>query len=129
MPFFKIFNLLIKIFLCYYPRCIYMDTTHDKISRDKAAFAVRDRAISEIKSNYPGSKLFFCFLKVDVKSKQNFTGCDHHLFSDAFGMLCRKIVANLALHNQRRVDGRAFDQVMFITIRKLLITFTCQESS
>jgi len=38
-----------------------MDTTHDKISRDKAAFAVRDRAISEIKSNYPGSKLFFVF--------------------------------------------------------------------
>jgi len=70
MPFFKIFNLLIKIFLCYYPRCIYMDTTHDKISRDKAAFAVRDRAISEIKSNYPGSKLFFVFYKSMLRASK-----------------------------------------------------------
>jgi hypothetical protein len=30
------------------------DTSHDKISRDKAAFAVRDSAVAALKESYPG---------------------------------------------------------------------------
>jgi len=48
-----------------------MDTTHDKISRDKAAFAVRDQAISEIKLRYPGSKLFFNFSQVNLRLQRS----------------------------------------------------------
>lgn len=32
---------------------VYSDTSHDKVSRDKAAFSVRDEAVQELRKSYP----------------------------------------------------------------------------
>ena len=65
---------------------MYSDSSHDKKSRDLAAFAVRDKAIGTLKHSYPD--------------------LEPYLFYDAFSHLSRTLIAEKAIHEEKRVDGR-----------------------
>ena len=78
--------------LCEQPlRAVASDTTHDKTSRDRATFAVRDTAIQQLKSTYPNA--------------------NPALFYEAFTKLSRKMIADFALDQGYRVDGRGKDDL------------------
>ena len=77
-------------------RMIYANKSHDKTSRDSEAFAVRDKAIAEL------------------RAKQDIT-VDPSFYYDAFTLLSRKIIASLALDESLRVDGRAIEEIRPIT--------------
>ena len=77
-------------------RMIYANKSHDKTSRDLEAFAVRDKAIAEL------------------RAKQDIT-VDPSFYYDAFTLLSRKIIASLALDESLRVDGRAIEEIRPIT--------------
>ena len=73
--------------ICLQPlRSVYSDSSHDKKSRDIAAFAVRDKAIGRLKLSYPN--------------------LESYLFYDAFSHLSRTLIAEKAIHEEKRVDGR-----------------------
>ena len=73
--------------ICLQPlRSVYSDSSHDKKSRDVAAFAVRDKAIGRLKLSYPN--------------------LESYLFYDAFSHLSRTLIAEKAIHEEKRVDGR-----------------------
>lgn len=74
--------------MCEHPlRTIYKDVKHDKISRDRAAFSLRDSAIAELKKTHGSA--------------------DPSLFYEAFNKLSRNLVAELVLDHDWRVDGRS----------------------
>ena len=77
-------------------RMIYANKSHDKTSRDIEAFAVRDKAIAEL------------------RAKQDIT-VDPSFYYDAFTLLSRKIIASLALDESLRVDGRTIEEIRPIT--------------
>ena len=77
-------------------RMTYANKSHDKTSRDSEAFAVRDKAIAEL------------------RAKQDIT-VDPSFYYDAFTLLSRKIIASLALDESLRVDGRAIEEIRPIT--------------
>ena len=70
---------------------VYSNVSHDKISRDKAAFAVRDKAVQELRSNYPEM--------------------DPSIFYEAFNLISRTLVADMVIDNGMRVDGRRHNQL------------------
>ena len=73
--------------ICLQPlRSVYSDSRHDKKSRDIAVFAVRDKAIGRLKLSYPN--------------------LESYLFYDAFSHLSRTLIAEKAIHEEKRVDGR-----------------------
>ena len=73
--------------LCLQPlRGVYSNGTHDKISRDLATFAVRDKAIGELRKEYPN--------------------VEPYVFYEAFTQLSRKLIAEKAIQEMQRVDGR-----------------------
>lgn len=72
-------------------RAIYLNHSHDKISRDKAAFGLRDQSISELRLALP-----------DVEPA---------LFYEAFNTLSRSLVAELIINEGTRVDGRNSNQL------------------
>ncbi len=45
---------LLEAFLTFFDLSNLSDVSHDKISRDKAAFAVRDSAVAALKETYSG---------------------------------------------------------------------------
>ena len=67
-------------------QAIYSDYSHDKVSRDKAAFKLRDKTIPLLSENYPS--------------------IGHPDFSLAFSKLSREIIADKIIDNGVRVDGR-----------------------
>lgn len=78
--------------LCEQPlKAVYTDFSHDKISRDKAAFAVRDRVISHLKPSYPN--------------------LDPSAFYEAYSRLGRDIITQMVIEQQLRVDGRQIDEL------------------
>ena len=72
-------------------RTIFTDKSHDKTSRDVAAFSVRDQAISVLRNKE--------------------SSLDSSFFYDAFNRLSRNMVASLGLDESIRVDGRRFDDI------------------
>ena len=73
--------------LCFQPlNGVYSNGTHDKISRDIATFAVRDKAIGELRKEYPN--------------------VEPYVFKEAFTQLSRKLIAEKAIQEMQRVDGR-----------------------
>jgi len=70
---------------------IYCHDQHDKISRDRAVFAVRDEVLASL--------------------RQSQANVDSGHFFECFNQMCRSLVASLVLDNGRRVDGRAVDQM------------------
>ncbi len=78
--------------LCEQPlRAVYTESKHDKLSRDRAAFAIRDQAIVELKASHPEA--------------------NPSLFYEAFSKLSRNLVAELVLDHGRRVDGRGEEEL------------------
>ena len=73
-------------------RTIYTDKSHDKTSRDIAAFSVRDNAINLLRTKQEHS-------------------LDPSFFYDAFNRLSRNMIASLALDDRVRVDGRGFNDI------------------
>ena len=71
------------------------DVGHDKMSRQRATFAIRDAAVASLRAAYPGT--------------------DPSVFYEAFTRLCRDILARMAVEDGRRVDGRAADQLREIS--------------
>ncbi len=69
-------------------KAIYCDYSHDKTSRDVAAFAVRDSAIESLAQEFGGVPNFYA------------------LVNDCFGKLCRDLVSELVFDEGKRVDGR-----------------------
>ncbi len=76
-------------------RMVYSDFSHDKISRDKAAFKIRDDAISELRSAHP-----------EVEAS---------LFYEAFTALSRQLVSEMVISEKIRVDGRKDNQLRNIS--------------
>ena len=72
-------------------RMIYTDKSHDKISRDVAAFSVRDHSIALLRTKE--------------------SSIDSSFFYDAFNRLSRNMIASLGLDESIRVDGRGFDDI------------------
>ena len=72
-------------------KAIYSDFSHDKISRDKAAFSLRDSAIKELRVNLPE--------------------IDPSLFYEAFNIISRNLVAELIINDGIRVDGRKHNEL------------------
>ncbi len=77
-------------------RGIFCDTSHDKVSRDRAIFEVRDDAIAALRIDYP-------------------TVVDLSIFHEIFNRLCRNQISQLALEERIRVDGRDFRQLRPVT--------------
>ena len=88
-PLFRAYSL-IELMCEQKLRLIYEDRRHDKISRDLAAFAVRDEAIAQLRSS---------------------SDIDPSFYYDAFNQLSRNMVASIALDKGIRVDGRGIDEV------------------
>ena len=74
-------------------RGIYSDFSHDKHSRDKAISNLAKKTISEL----------------------NQVGGSTELFSEVFTKLCRNVVAEMAIDNEIRVDGRKLNQLRNIS--------------
>lgn len=72
-------------------REIFQDAQHDKISRDMAVNDVRTNVIDKVWSSYP-----------DV---------DPALISEEFNKICKRIFRNLIFEENRRCDGRSYDNL------------------
>ena len=70
---------------------IYSDYSHDKVSRDKAAFKLRDKSIPSLLEVCPT--------------------IDHSAINSAFSKLSREIIADKIIDNGVRVDGRKSDDL------------------
>jgi len=76
-------------------RGVFSDASHDKASRGKASFALRDMAVAQLRKKTPG--------------------LDPSLVNDAFSRVCRKTMAELMLEEGKRVDGRSADDIREIS--------------
>lgn len=78
--------------LCYDPlKAANLDFSHDKQSRGEVTFAIRDRAVSDLRQKYPNH--------------------DNSVFHACFVQLYKDLVKDLLFHQNVRVDGRAWDQI------------------
>eukprot|EP00094_Tigriopus_californicus_P008770 TCALIF_08455-PA protein Name:"Similar to PNPT1 Polyribonucleotide nucleotidyltransferase 1, mitochondrial (Pongo abelii)" AED:0.05 eAED:0.05 QI:0/0/0/0.8/1/1/5/0/724 len=78
--------------LCYEPlKAANLDLSHDKQSRGVATFAIRDRAVAQLREKYP------------MHDTSLFHACYTQLYGD--------LIKDLLFDRQTRVDGRAWDQI------------------
>ncbi|CAD7084666.1 unnamed protein product [Hermetia illucens] len=76
-------------------REIFRDSTHDKISRDNAVNEVRANVVDKVWSSYP-----------DVEPA---------VINEAFNKHCKEIFRGLIFEEERRCDGRSYDDLRNIT--------------
>lgn len=76
-------------------REIFRDSTHDKISRDNAVNEVRANVVDKVWSSYP-----------DVEPAA---------INEAFNKHCKEIFRGLIFEEERRCDGRSYDDLRNIT--------------
>lgn len=76
-------------------REIFRDEKHDKLSRDEAVSAVRTNVVDKVWSSYP-----------DVEPA---------LIQDAYNTICKQIFRDMIFEEERRCDGRTYEDLRKIT--------------